>query len=88
MFIELHDTEGNITLICVEDIQRVRKGAHGGSDIFMNGLEGWVQAAESVMAVRDLIVRAGDLVTAAQKVEGGGKPIRLQPVDSARDKEP
>ncbi len=87
MFIELHDTGGNITLICVEDIQRVRKGAHGGSDIFMNELDGWVQVAESVAAVRDLIVKAGDIVTASQKVEGSGKPIRLQPVDSPRDKD-
>ena len=65
MFIELHDTAGNITLLCVEDIQRVRKGAHGGSDVFMNELEGWVQVAESVAAVRDLIVKAGDCVTAS-----------------------
>ena len=66
MFIELHDTAGNITLLCVEDIQRVRKGAHGGSDVFMNELDGWVQVAESVAAVRDLIVKAGDSVTASQ----------------------
>jgi hypothetical protein len=85
MFIELHDTGGDITLICVEDIQRVRKGAHGGADIFMNELEGWVQVAESVGAVRDLIVKAGDIVTASQKVEGSGRPIRLQPVDSPRE---
>jgi hypothetical protein len=82
MFIELHDTGGDITLICIEDIQRVRKGAHGGADIFMNELEGWVQVAESVPAVRDLIVKAGDLVTAGQKVEGTGKTIRLQPLDT------
>jgi hypothetical protein len=85
MFIELHDTGGNITLICVEDIQRVRKGAHGGSDIFMNELDGWVQVAESVAAVRDLIIKAGDIVTASQKIESAGKPIRLQPIDSSRD---
>jgi hypothetical protein len=85
MFIELHDTGGNITLICVEDIQRVRKGAHGGSDIFMNELEGWVQVGESVAAVRDLIIKAGDLVTAAQRIEGAEPPIRLRPVDSTRD---
>jgi hypothetical protein len=65
----------------------VRKGAHGGSDIFMNELEGWVQVAESVAAVRDLIIKAGDIVTASQKVEGSAKPIRLQPVDSPRDKD-
>jgi len=88
MFLELHDTGGNITLICIEDIQRVRKGAHGGSDIFMSDLEGWVQVAESVAAVRDLIVKSGDIVTATQKVEGSGKPIRLQTVDTVRDKEP
>jgi hypothetical protein len=87
MFIELHDTGDSITLICVEDIQRVRKGAHGGSDIFMNELEGWVQVAESVAAVRDLIIKTGDIVTASQKVEGSGKPIRLKPVDSPRDRE-
>ncbi len=87
MFIELHDTGGNITLICVEDIQRVRKGAHGGADIFMNELEGWVQVGESVAAVRDLIIKAGDIVMASQKVEGSGKPIHLQPVDGPRDKE-
>jgi hypothetical protein len=87
MFLELHDIGGNITLICVEDIQRVRKGAHGGSDIFMNDLEGWVQVAESVGAVRDLIVKSGDLVTAMQKVEGSGTPIRLQTVDAGRDSE-
>ncbi|MGA7326367.1 MAG: hypothetical protein WBX25_18255 [Rhodomicrobium sp.] len=86
MFIELHDTGGNITLICVEDIQRVRMGAHGGSDIFMNELEGWVQVAESVAAVRDLIVKAGDAVTAFQKIEGSGKPIRLHPLET-RDNE-
>lgn len=86
MFIELHDTGGNITLLCVEDIQRVRKGVHGGSDIFMNELEGWVQVAESVTAVRDLIIKAGDIVTASQ-VDGSTKPIRLQPVDTPRDKE-
>ena len=78
MFIELHDTGGNITLICVEDIQRVRKGAHGGSDIFMNELEGWVQVAESVAAVRDLIIKAVILLR-LPKIEGGAKPIRLQP---------
>jgi hypothetical protein len=88
MFIELHDIAGNITLLCVEDIQRVRKGAHGGSDVFMNELEGWVQVAESVAAVRDLIVKAGDSVTASQVVtENGGKPIRLQPVESPRDRD-
>ncbi|MGO9234925.1 MAG: hypothetical protein ACLP4V_12935 [Methylocella sp.] len=87
MFIELHDTAGNITLLCVEDIQRVRKGAHGGSDVFMNELEGWVQVAESVAAVRDLIVKAGDCVTASQIVESGSKPIRLQPVESPRDRD-
>ena len=86
MFIELHDTGGNITLICVEDIQRVRKGAHGGSDIFMNELDGWVQVAESVAAVRDLIIKAGDIVTASH-VEGSAKPVRLQPVDGPRDKD-
>ena len=84
MFIELHDTGGNITLICVEDIQRVRKGAHGGSDIFMNELEGWVQVAESVAAVRDLIIKTGDIVTASQNVAGSAKPSRLQPVDHPR----
>jgi hypothetical protein len=87
MFIELHDTGGQITLICVEDIQRVRMGAHGGSDIFMNELDGWVQVAESVAAIRDLIVKAGDMVTAAQKVEGGAKPVRLRPVDGSRDQD-
>jgi hypothetical protein len=87
MFIELHDTTGNITLLCVEDIQRVRKGAHGGSDIFMNEIEGWVQVAESVPAVRDLIIKAGDLVTASQVTEGGGQPIRLQPVETKRDRD-
>jgi hypothetical protein len=87
MFIELHDTMGNITLLCVEDIQRVRKGAHGGSDVFMNEIEGWVQVAESVAAVRDLIVKAGDAVTASQVSEGGGKPIRLQPVETTRDRD-
>ena len=87
MFIELHDTGGNITLICVEDIQRVRKGAHGGSDIFMNELDGWVQVAESVAAVRDLIIKAGDIVTASAKIEGNSKPIRLQPVENPRDKD-
>ncbi len=87
MFIELHDTGGNITLICVEDIQRVRKGAHGGSDIFMNELEGWVQVAESVAAIRDLIVKAGDLVTASQKVEGSGRPVRLKPVETPGDRD-
>lgn len=87
MFIELHDTDGEITLICVEDIQRVRMGAHGGSDIFMNELDGWVQVAESVAAVRDLIVKAGDEVITALKVEGGAKPVRLRPVDASRDRE-
>ena len=87
MFIELHDTAGNITLLCVEDIQRVRKGAHGGSDIFMNEIEGWVQVAESVPAVRDLIIKAGDVVTASQITEGGAKPIRLQPVETTRDRD-
>jgi hypothetical protein len=87
MFIELHDTAGNITLLCVEDIQRVRKGAHGGSDVFMNEIEGWVQVAESVAAVRDLIVKAGDSVTASHVTENGGKPIRLQPVESPRDRD-
>ena len=87
MFIELHDTTGNITLLCVEDIQRVRKGAHGGSDIFMNEIEGWVQVAESVAAVRDLIIKAGDVVTASQITEGGVKPIRLQPVETTRDRD-
>jgi hypothetical protein len=87
MFIELHDTTGNITLLCVEDIQRVRKGAHGGSDVFMNEIEGWVQVAESVAAVRDLIVKAGDLVTAAHVTEGVAKPIRLQPVETPRERE-
>ena len=87
MFIELHDTTGNITLICTEEIQRVRKGVHGGSDIFMNDLEGWVQVAESVAAVRDLIVKAGDSVTALQVAEGGSAPIRLQPVEMPREKD-
>ncbi len=87
MFIELHDIAGNITLLCVEDIQRVRKGAHGGSDVFMNELEGWVQVAESVAAIRDLIVKAGDSVTASQIAEGGAKPIRLQPVELPRDRD-
>ena len=63
------------------------KDAHGGSDVFMNELEGWVKVAESVAAVRDLIIKAGDSVTASQVVEGGGKPIRLQPVETPRDRE-
>ncbi len=84
MFIELHDTHGNLTLLCIEDIQRVRKGAHGGSDVFMNELEGWVQVAESVAAVRDLIVKAGDSVTAAQRVESE-PPIRLHPIENTRE---
>lgn len=87
MFIELHDVTGNITLLCVEDIQRVRKGAHGGSDVFMNEIEGWVQVAESVAAVRDLIMKAGDSVTASQVIENGAKPIRLQPVETPRDRD-
>jgi hypothetical protein len=87
MFIELHDTAGNITLLCVEDIQRVRKGAHGGSDVFMNEIEGWVQVAESVAAVRDLIMKAGDSVTASEVIENGAKPIRLQPVETPRDRD-
>ena len=87
MFIELHDVAGNITLLCVEDIQRVRKGAHGGSDVFMNEIEGWVQVAESVAAVRDLIIKAGDSVTASQVIENGAKPIRLQPVETPRDRD-
>ncbi len=87
MFIELHDTAGNIMLLCIEDIQRVRKGAHGGSDVFMNDLEGWVQAAESVAAVRDLIIKAGDTVTALQVVETGAKPVRLQTVETPRERD-
>ncbi len=87
MFIELHDTDGNMTLICVEDIQRVRKGAHGGSDIFMNELEGWVQVRETVAAIKELIIKAGDSVTASTKVETSAKPILFQPVDGSRDKE-
>ena len=88
MFIELHDVAGNITLLCVEDIQRVRKGAHGGSDVFMNEIEGWVQVGESVAAVRDLIMKAGDSVTASQVIENGSAtPIRLQPVETPRDRD-
>jgi hypothetical protein len=87
LFIELHDISGNITLLCVEDIQRVRKGAHGGSDIFMNDIEGWVQVAESVPAVRDLIIKGGDAVTASQVTEGAAPPIRLQPVETKRDRD-
>jgi hypothetical protein len=87
MFIELYDTDGNMTLICVEDIQRVRKGAHGGSDIFMNELEGWVQVRETVNAIKELIIKAGDSVTASKKVDSSPKPILFQPVEGARDKD-
>jgi hypothetical protein len=87
MFIELYDTDGNMTLICVEDIQRVRKGAHGGSDIFMNELEGWVQVRETVNAIKELIIKAGDSVTASSKVDASSKPILFRPVEGSQDKD-
>jgi hypothetical protein len=55
--------------------------------VFMNEIEGWVQVAESVAAVRDLIMKAGDSVTASQVIENAAKPIRLQPVETPRDRD-
>lgn len=87
MFIELHDTSGHATLVCVDDIQRVCKGTHGGSDIFMNEHDEPVRVAESVAAIKELILKTGAMVAASAKVEVAAAPVRLQPIDGSRDKE-
>jgi hypothetical protein len=53
----------------------------------MNELEGWVQVRETVNAIKELIIKAGDSVTASKKVDSSPKPILFQPVEGSRDKD-
>jgi hypothetical protein len=64
----------------------VRKG-EDGSEIYMNEQDEIICVRESVPMIRDLIIRAGGLVAAAQKIEGTASPIRLHPADQSLPKE-